>query len=115
MIIKNQTRDITLVKHCVVADTFFTRLKGLLGSKPLKSGEGLLLKNEKSIHTFFMTFPIDVIYINQALEIIKFDQNVVPFKIKGYVSKAVYILEMAAGEVQATNTKPGDQLIFIDN
>ena len=115
MIIKNQTKDVILVEHGKVANTFFTRLKGLLGSPPLETGEGLLLTKEKSVHTFFMGFPIDVIYINQALEVIKIDPNLRPFKIGSYVSKSAYILEIAAGVAETTNTIVGDQLVFIKN
>lgn len=115
MIIKNQTKETILVENGRVADTFFTRLKGLLGSKPLKEGEGLLLKSEKSIHTFFMTFPIDVIYINAEHQIIRLDLNMIPNKIGKYVSKAAYILELPVGMIEKTQSAVGDQLLFINN
>jgi uncharacterized membrane protein (UPF0127 family) len=113
MIIKNQTKNTILVTRGKVADTFFTRLKGLLGSRPLEGGEGLLLKNEKSIHTFFMTFPIDVVYLNHALEVIKIDPEMLPFRLGKYVSQSVYILELPSGTIQKTSTTIGDQLVFI--
>ncbi|MFQ5576072.1 MAG: DUF192 domain-containing protein [Anaerolineae bacterium] len=112
MLIKNQAQNTILARHCRVADTFFTRLKGLLGSNPLKVGEGLLLKNEKSIHTFFMTFPIDVVYIDRALKIIRLDLNMPPHKIGPHVSQSAYILELPVGVIRESNSAVGDQLWF---
>ena len=113
MLIKNQTQNTILARHCRVADTFFTRLKGLLWSKPLQAGEGLLLKNEKSIHTFFMSFAIDVVYIDRALKIIRLDLTMPPQKIGPYVSQSAYILELPAGAIRESNSGVGDQLWFV--
>ena len=110
MIIRNQNKDAILVRQGNVADTFFTRLKGLLGSAPLKEGEGLLLKGEKSIHTLFMTFPIDVIYLNHALEIIKITPDMRPWKLGPYVSQSAYTLELPVGVITRTNSAVGDHL-----
>ncbi|HEY85684.1 MAG TPA: DUF192 domain-containing protein [Chloroflexi bacterium] len=112
MIIKNQNKNATLVRQGKVADTFFTRLKGLLGSPPLQEGEGLLLKGEKSIHTLFMTFPIDVIYLDHALEIIKITSDMRPWKLGPYVSQSTYILELPVGVISRTNSTVGDHLII---
>jgi len=115
MLIRNQTRNAVLVRQGRVADTFFRRLKGLLGSPPLQAGQGLLLKNEKSIHTFFMTFPIDVVYIDRALKVIKIDENMRPNRLGRYVPQSAYILELPVGTVNATRTAVGDQLAFLDD
>jgi hypothetical protein len=64
MIIKNETKDSILVDQGKLADNFFSRLKGLLGSPPLQPGQGLLLKNEKSFHSFFLGFSFDVFYLD---------------------------------------------------
>ncbi len=112
MIIKNRTKNSTVAAQCVVASTFFSRLKGLLGTAPLKPGEGLLLVNEKSIHTFFMAFPIDVMYINGKSEVIKLDHNMPPFRLGKYVSNSVYILELPVGTIAQTRTTVGDRLEF---
>ena len=110
MVIKNLTKNTTLVDRGRVADTFFSRLKGLLGSPALIKGEGLLLKHEKSIHTFFMSFPIDVVYINQAWQIINLDHNMPPYRLGRFVPRSVYILELPAGVIEETQTAVGDQL-----
>jgi len=96
----------------VVASTFFRRLKGLLGSAPLSKGEGLLLVGEKSIHTFFMAFPIDVIYINGQKKVIRIDDNMVPNRIGKFISNSRYILEVPVGTIKKSHTHINDQLNF---
>ena len=112
MHVKNVTQNTSLMTEGRVADTFFTRLQGLLGSKPLQSGEGLVLEGVKSIHTLFMTFPIDVIYVNPSLQVIKTEENMVPYKLGGYVRQAAYVLEMPIGTIEASKTQSGHQLEF---
>lgn len=112
MIIRNDTKNTSLVDKGKVADTFFARLKGLLGSSTLTKGEGLLITHEKSIHTFFMRYPIDVVYIDKNWQVIKVDCNMVPFRLGGYVAKAACILELPGGTIEETQTTIGDQLSF---
>ena len=115
MIIKNETKNTILVNQGKVADTFFTRLKGLLGSPPLEAGQGLLLKNEKSIHTFFMTFPIDVIYIDKDLSVIKLDQDMGPNRVGKFVTESAYILEVPVGTIASTDSQVGDRIRFFNS
>jgi uncharacterized membrane protein (UPF0127 family) len=110
MVIKNETRNTILVGQGKVAATFLARLKGLLGSAALKKGEGLLLNHEKSIHTFFMRYAIDVIYIDKQWQVIKLDEGMAPFRIGRYVAKAAYILELPVESIRETQTAVGDQL-----
>ncbi len=112
MRIENQTKGTVPTTHGIVANTFFSRLKGLLGSPPLQLGEGLLLVGEKSIHTFLMAFPIDVVYISSSKTVIRLDHALVPNRIGKYVSASAYILELPAGMIDRTDTTIGDQLTF---
>lgn len=113
MQIENKSRNTILVTRGRVAGTFLSRLRGLLGSPPLEKGEGLLLQNEKSIHSLFMTFAIDVIYINKAFEVIETDINMIPFRLGRYISDAAYILEVPVGTIQDSKTEIDDLLLFI--
>jgi uncharacterized membrane protein (UPF0127 family) len=112
MIIKNETKDSILVDQGKLADNFFSRLKWLLGSPPLQPGQGLLLKNEKIIHTFFMGFSIDVIYLDKKLSVIKIDEAMVPNRVGQFVGQSAYILEVPVGTITATRTQVGDQVRF---
>jgi hypothetical protein len=95
-----------------LADTFWLRLRGLLGASPLQAGEGLILAGEKSIHTLFMTFPIDIVYADKEYIVIKTTTNMVPYKLGPFVMKSAYVLEMPVGTIAETFTQAGDQLVF---
>lgn len=112
MRILNQTRETPLITQTRWADTFWRRLRGLLGSNPLTQGEGLVLVGEKSIHTLFMGFPIDVIYVNKHYQVIRLQENMVPYRLGPLVVQSAYVLEMPVGTIDQTNTKVGDQLKF---
>lgn len=112
MRVLNQTRHTLLLSQVRVADNFWLRLRGLLGSDPLKQGEGLMLVGEKSIHTFFMRFPIDVAYVDKDRNIIRTQENMVPYRLGPLVFQSAYVLEMPVGTIKQTNTRVGDQLKF---
>ena len=108
----NQTRGAPLITQGRVADSFWLRLKGLLGVAPLQKQEGLVLVGEKSIHTFFMGFPIDVVYVDKDFRVVRADINMVPYRVGPFVSRSAYVLEMPAGTITYTATQAGDQLQF---
>jgi hypothetical protein len=108
----NQTRDTVLIHQGRLANTFWLRLRGLLGAMPLRQGEGLVLVGEKSIHTLFMGFPIDVVYVDKNCRVIRADVNMVPYRIGPFVGRSAYVLEMPVGAITETNTSVGDQLNF---
>jgi uncharacterized membrane protein (UPF0127 family) len=112
MHIINQTREKSLAIDGRLANTFWLRLRGLLGRKSLLEGEGLVLVGEKSIHTLFMKFPIDIIYIDKNYQIIRVDENMVPYRLGPFVTQSAYVLEVPVGTIAATGTKVGDQLKF---
>ena len=112
MYVINQTRNAPLITQGRLADTFRLRLLGLLSTASLQQGEGLILVGEKSIHTFFMRFPIDVIYADKNHKVLRIDTNMVPFRVGPFVSRSAFVLEMPVGTVAATATQVGDQLEF---
>ena len=108
----NQTRNVELITQGRLADSFWLRLRGLLGASPLQQGEGLILAGEKSIHTLFMGFPIDVVYVNKDFEVIRTQSNMVPYRLGPFVLQSAYVLEMPVGTIDTTDTKVGDKLQF---
>jgi uncharacterized membrane protein (UPF0127 family) len=112
MRVHNRTRSTPLIIRGRLADTFWTRLKGLLGSSPLESGEGLILVGEKSIHTLFMGFSIDVVYVNKDYEVIRTTSNMVPYRLGPYVTQSAYVLELPVGTIEKSSTQVGDFLTF---
>ncbi len=89
----------------------FDRTKGLLGCKSLLPGEGLLLAPCNSIHTLFMRFPIDVVFLNKKNRITKIIRTMKPFRF-GLALGASSVLELSAGQAERSGIAPGDQLIW---
>ncbi|MBI5033911.1 MAG: DUF192 domain-containing protein [Chloroflexi bacterium] len=106
----NKTRGVPIVTQGILANTWWTRLKGLLGHAPLKSGEGLLLKGEKAIHTVGMSFPIDVLFLDRTGRLIHLMTNMGPLRFSPLVFGATDVLEIAAGQATQTGTTLGDQI-----
>ena len=85
-----------------VARTLFARIKGLIGADRPPPGEGLLITRCNSIHTFFMSFPIDAVFLDRCDRVVKVVRNIRPwrpFVWGGF--RAVKVLETAAGGADA--------------
>ena len=106
----NRTRNATLVTEGVVADNWWTRLRGLLGHTPLKPGEGLLLRGEKAIHSVGMSFAIDVLFLDRAGRIVHLIPAMPPLRFSPFVARAADVLEMPAGTIAQTGTIMSDQI-----
>ena len=92
-----------------VADSPFTRLKGLLGRDGLEPGEGLLLRPAASVHTWFMRFPIDVVFLDRELVVLGIADDLHPWRAAGKRG-AKAALELPAGEAARRGLAVGDQL-----
>ena len=112
--VQNLTRKQPVATSVGVADNTWTRMKGLIGAKPLQEGEGLLIIPCSSIHTHFMSFPIDVLYVNTDLQVVAIDENMAPWRF-GRLRRGVrFVIELPAGTASATGTEVGDQLQIED-
>jgi uncharacterized membrane protein (UPF0127 family) len=98
-------------ERCLLAETPLTRLKGLLGRRELPPGEGLLLRPASSIHMFFMRFPIDAVWVDKRLKVLKVSHNVGPWKVAA-CKGANGVVEISAGEASRRGVQPGDQLLL---
>jgi len=110
MKIINSTRDITLAQNAIVAKTPLKRMIGLLSRKQFEQGEALIIKPCNSIHTFFMHFIIDVIFIDSNNRIIKIIHSLRPFRISGIYLNALFSVELPAGTLKKTSTQSGDYI-----
>ena len=109
--VSNLTRQTVLATCMEVADSGSKRNKGLLGRKLLMPGEGMWIIPCESVHTFFMQFPIDLVYLDREHRIKKLRSGVPPWRLSACLS-ARSVLELPAGTIHNTNTKPGDKLEF---
>lgn len=96
-------------ERCLVADRPLSRLRGLLGRVALPAGEGLLLRPSPSIHTWFMRFPIDVVFLDRELCVLDVRHALRPWRMAGRRG-ARAVLELAAGEAAGRGIQPGTQL-----
>jgi uncharacterized membrane protein (UPF0127 family) len=96
-------------ERCTLADSPLTRLRGLLGRDGLEQGEGLLLRPASSIHTFFMRFPIDAVFLDRSLVVLGIADGVEPWRAASQRG-AKAILELPAGESSRRGLAVGDQL-----
>ena len=110
MRITNQTRGTLLASDAREARTFISRLVGLLGKSSLRPGEALVIDPCTSVHTAFMRFTIDVLYVNRDGDVIKVVPQLKPFRMSAAGSMRCYVIELPSGIAAATGTTPGDRL-----
>ena len=88
-------------------------MKGLLGRDELRPGEGLLLRPASSIHTFFMRFPIDAVFLDRDLVVRKVEPDVKPWRL-AFGRGARQVLELGGGEAARLGIAPGQRLLVND-
>jgi uncharacterized membrane protein (UPF0127 family) len=98
-----------VVERCALANGFLTRLRGLLGRRGLEPGEGLLLSPSSSVHTLFMRFPIDVVFLDRGLLVVGVSADVRPWRLAGRRG-ARHVLELPAGQAEACGIHAGERL-----
>ncbi len=110
ILVMNETRQCRLADRCQLARSFWSRGLGLMGRASLEPGAGLLIYPEWSIHTFFMRFPIDVVFVDRYDTVIGIRHAMPPYRPYAGAWGARYVLELPAGVLAATATCVGDQL-----
>lgn len=98
-----------VVDQCVVADSPGSRLRGLLGRSELRPGEGLLLRPASAIHTCFMRFPIDAVFLDRELRVVGISEDVRPWRAASRRGARI-VLELPAGEAGRRGLGVGDRL-----
>jgi uncharacterized membrane protein (UPF0127 family) len=112
--IVNLTRESVVCEQATIADRAVTRMRGLLGRRALPSGEGLLLRPAPSVHTAFMRFPIDVVFLDGDLRVLKFVRRLQPWRAASALS-AKAVLELAAGESARRELGLADRLAVVQS
>jgi uncharacterized protein len=111
-LIVNLTRGDVL---CVgqLADGPLSRMRGLIGRRGLPAGEGLLLYRAPAIHTAFMRFPIDAVFLDRELRVLGITAGLRPWRVASR-AHARAVLELAAGESARVGLEAGHQLVLRD-
>lgn len=108
--IRNLTREQVLAERCEVARSFLARGRGLIGRDTLAAGEGLLIRPCSSVHSFFMRFPIDVVFVDRHDRVVGLTEAMPPNRPYAGAWRARYVVELPSGTIAATGTRVGDVL-----
>jgi len=100
-------------ERCEIADGFFSRMRGLLGRRNLPDEGCLLIRPAGSIHTFFMRFPIDALFLDKELRVLAVSSDLQPWRV-AWRRGASVVVEMAAGQALKRSVQVGEQLAFGD-
>jgi uncharacterized membrane protein (UPF0127 family) len=103
----------TVCENAVVADRALRRMRGLLGRSGLATGEGMLLRPAPAIHTAFMRFPIDALFLDNEHRVVEIFEELPPWRTASN-RRARTVLELAAGEARRRHVEVGDQLLILD-
>ena len=98
-------------EHLLVAARPLRRMRGLLGRAELPSDQGILLRPAGSVHTFFMRFPIDVVFLDREEVVVGIEPALAPWKTAGRRGAKV-VVELASGECARRGVTVGDRLAF---
>lgn len=108
----NETSGVVIGDYVEVADTSLTRFWGLLGRRGLKPGAGLWIKPSSGVHTLGMMFTIDVIGLDKDKRVVKLWPRLVPFRVTSVNMKIKSVVELPAGQIEASQVKLGDVFAF---
>ncbi len=109
MVLINVQKKTVVSDHCHFAGSALKRMVGLLNRTSLAQGEGLLIDRCYGIHTFFMRFPIDVLFLDKDYRVMKAVRSLPPWR-TSIVKQAVYVLELPPGTINLSHTAEGDQI-----
>jgi len=109
--IRNGRTDEVIADFVRVADNPWTRMVGLLGKRELPLDQALLIRPCSSVHTFFMRFDMDAIFIDRENRVLKVVQNMRPFRFAG-ARRSHAVIEFMGGALKDGQLQPGDQLLI---
>lgn len=108
---RNKERGTVLAESADVAEDSKTRRTGLLQHERLEPGQGLWIVPCESVHSFWMKFAIDVLYLDRQKKVKKVRANMAPWRVSMCLT-AHSVLELPAGTAAASGTRRGDVLEF---
>ena len=107
MLLINKDYNTVISQNLIVADTYFKRLKGLMFTKELPTQNALQIIPCSEIHTFFMNYSIDVLYLDARNNIVYMNEKLKPGKVGKYVKGAKSVIELPSGKIKEANIKVG--------
>lgn len=113
--VTNATKSVRIGAKIDLADTFPSRLFGLVGRRSLGRGRGMLIQPSAGVHTFGMAFPIDVVALDKHRRVLRTWRGLAPFRVTRLSFRVHTCLELAAGQIDQCRIETGDQLEVVRN
>ncbi len=106
----NLTRQVCLATDVAIADTHWSRLRGLIGigANDFSNGKGLWIRPCRGVHTLAMRFPIDVVYLDRAGNVVHLEHILRPWRFSPIRMNAASVLELPSQTLTKTKTALGD-------
>lgn len=113
LILKNIDTNEVISHSVIVANHFFTRFKGLMFTRELSPDSSMFIYPCSGIHTFFMNYNIDVLYLDIHNKILAVDEDMRPGRVGRVIKGAVAVIELPGGRIGKTQTKIGQTVRFV--
>lgn len=110
MEIRNRTKNQVIAERAEFANTFFRRLKGLLGRNELRPGEALVIEPCNSIHTIGMRFSIDALFLDRESCVVGIRKGIRPNRFTRVFRKSKRVVELPVSTIDNSQTSIGDQI-----
>lgn len=111
-LLRNARTNETLADRLLTAFDSASRRKGLLGRTSFPSGSALFIAPSNGVHTFFMRFPIDVVFVAKDGRIVKLCRSLAPWRMAAAL-RAYATIELAAGALELSDVTVGDRLVIV--
>ncbi len=108
----NVKNDYVIADMAKEAKSFWKQLKGLIGKKSFDSGSAMIFPKCKQIHTYFMRFPIDIIFIDEQNIVIAATENLGKNRISKHINASKCVIELPAGTINQSDLKIGDKILI---
>jgi uncharacterized membrane protein (UPF0127 family) len=109
-VVRNATQASVLADRVALASSLPSRLRGLLGTRGLDRGEGMLIRPCRQVHSFFMRYALDLVFLDRTARVLLTIANFATNRISPLVRAADAVLELPAGVLAQTPVTLGDQL-----
>jgi uncharacterized protein len=115
MPVKNETRKTVIAAKSKIADSLLGRSVGLMFSKPTDAAMVLKFPRDTliNLHTYFVFFPIDIVFVNNKMRVVETVESMKPFKTYSTKRKSKFVIELPSGTVKKSKTKLKDRITFL--
>jgi len=102
----------TIAENVEIAGSLVKRLVGLIGRHDFADGQAFIIPGCRQVHTFFMRFPIDVVFVDKNYKVLRTSESIKPYSTSCYCFKAVHAVELPAGTVASHKISLGSDLLL---